>query len=100
MTEAQWKAYLPTLEGQQVVKWQGWVVEVDAKSGGRYELWVDMDSPDDPFSTQDVYFPVPEDIALTINKDQEVVFSGIIESVTEFMGSISFRLEDVTFELR
>ena len=100
MTEAQWKAYLPALEGNLVVGWTGWVVEVDVKRGGRYELQVDMDSPDDTFSfsPQDVYFDIPEEIALELDLGEEVTFSGIIASATEFLGSVSLTLEGVVLE--
>lgn len=70
MTEAQWKEYLPTLSGLRIEDWTGWVVDVDKSLGGDYMLWVDMDSPDDIFSTQDVYIPVSDDAALEFNKDQ------------------------------
>lgn len=95
MTEAQWKAYLPALEGNLVVGWTGWVEEVDVKLGGAYELWVDMDPPEDLFSAQDVYFDIPDDIALELQLDQQVTFSGTITRASEFLGSVSFTLEDV-----
>jgi len=97
MTEAQWKAYLPTLKGMLVENWTGWVEEVNVVGGG-YELWVDMDSPDTLFSVQDIYFPVPNDIALELQKGEQVTFSGRIKSVTEFLGSVSLHLEDVTLQ--
>jgi len=97
MTEAQWKAYLPTLEGNLVVGWTGWVEEVDVVGGG-YKLWVDMDPPDAILSTQDVYFDIPDEIALELQLDQEVTFSGTIATVSEFLGSISIDLEDVVLE--
>ena len=98
MTEAQWKAYLPTLEGMLVENWTGWITEVNV-TGGKYELWVDMDSPDDPFSVQDIYFPIPEDRALELQIDEKVTFSGRIKSVSELLGSVTLHLEDVTFEV-
>jgi hypothetical protein len=94
MTEAQWKKYLDELEGQRVENWTGWVEDVDV-SGSRYELWVDMDSPDELISVQDVYFAVPEDIALELEKDQVVMFSGQIERASEFLGGVSLHLEGV-----
>ncbi len=97
MTEAQWKAYLPTLKGMSVENWTGWVEEVNVQ-GNKYELWVDMDSPDELFSSQDIYFPIPADIAMQLQKDQKVVFSGQIERVSELLGSISIYLENATLE--
>jgi len=99
MTEAQWKQYLPELKGARVTHWQGWVEEVNV-SGNKYELWVDMDSPDELFSAQEVYFPIPSDIALELQKDQPVTFSGTIERVQEFLGSTTIYLQDVTLEAK
>jgi hypothetical protein len=97
MTEAQWKQYLPGLEGQRVVNWTGWVADVDQGLGGRYTLWVDMDSPDDLLSVQDVYIAdIPEDLALSLQLDQKVTFSGTIERASELVGSVSINLEDAT----
>lgn len=100
MTEAQWKPYLKSLDGHQVVDWVGWVVDVDAEWGGGYEAWIDMDSPDTMFSAQDVYFPVADTTAMALRKGQKVSFSGRIKSAWEFLGSVSVRLEDVTLVYR
>lgn len=97
MTEAQWKAYLPTLKGLYVENWTGWVEEVNVV-GSKYELWVDMDSPEEMFSVQDVYFEIPDDIALALQKDAPVTFSGQIEAVTEFLGSSTVHLKDATVQ--
>ena len=98
MTEAQWKKYLPELKGARVINWEGWVEDVDV-SGSKYTLLVDMDSPDDFMSTADVRFGVPEDVALELQKDQLVTFSGTVEKVAEFLGSITVYLQDVTLEV-
>jgi len=95
MTEAQWKAYLPTLEGNLVIGWTGWVEDVDVKLAGDYELLVDMDPPSELFSTSDVRFVIPGDMALELQKDQEVTFSGTIDHVQEFVGSIIVYIKDV-----
>lgn len=97
MTEAQWKKYLPEQKGARVVNWTGWVENVDV-SGSKYTLQVDMDPPDEVFSAYDVSFGVPEDIGLELQKDQPVTFSGTIEKVQEFLGSITVYLQDVTLE--
>lgn len=96
MTEAQWKAYLPTLSGNSVISWTGRVNEVNVKPGGDYELLVDMVSPD--WYPSDVIFDIPDDIALEFEIDQVVVFSGTIEKVREFLGSITVYLNDVSLE--
>ncbi len=93
MTEAQWKAFLPTLDGMLIENWIGWVTDVDVLSGDRYELWVSV-GPPELFSSTNVYIPIPEEIALEIQKGQKVTFSGIIDHVSEFIGSVSVHLED------
>ena len=57
-----------------------------------------MYSPDNIVSTQDVYFDIPEELALDFQIDQRVTFSGTIVSTSEFLGSISLTLEDVVLE--
>lgn len=98
MTEAQWKKYLPELKGARVVNWEGWVEDVDV-SGSKHTLLVDMDSPDDFLSGTDVRFGIPEDVALELQKDQPITFSGTIEKVQEFLGTSTVYLQDVTLEV-
>lgn len=100
MTEAQWKQYLGGLRGYYAVNWTGWVVDVDRKLSGDYVLWVDMDAPGAMFSVQDVYIPVPDRLALALHKDQEVVFSGMIRSANNILGSLAINLENATVEGR
>jgi len=99
MTEAQWKAYLRGMKGLRVESWSGWVEDVNEKFLGGYELWVDLDPPDDPWSGTDVIFDIPDNLALKLMKDQLVTFSGRIESVGEFLGSLTVYLADVTLEI-
>lgn len=98
MTEAQWKPYLAALKGQWVTDWTGWIVEVDVTLGNQYVAWVDMDPPGQFLSTQDVYVPVGEDLALKLQKDMKVTFSGQIDRASELLGSVSIHLEDATLE--
>jgi len=46
-------------------------------------------------STSDVRFVIPGDMALELQKDQEVIFSGTIDHVQEFVGSIIVYIKDV-----
>jgi hypothetical protein len=99
MTEVQWKAYLQTLAGNRVDSWTGWIVEVDQSLGGKYTAWIDMDPPGAILSTQDVYVPVGEDLAMKLNKGDKVVFSGQIERCQELLGTVSVRFETATLEV-
>ena len=92
-TDAQWSAYQDILKGQQAQNWSGYVVEVNKKFLGGYEVWVDMDEPGS-ISVQDVTFDIPDELALKLNKGQVVTFSGTITSVFNVLGSCSVNLED------
>jgi len=96
MTSAQWEAYAKSLEGRLAHDWIGWVADAERRRNGEYRVWIDMDSPDSFLSVYDVYFDVSEDSALQLQKDQQSRFSGQIESVTQFLGSLDVHLVDVT----
>jgi hypothetical protein len=96
MTDAQWNQYSISLEGLTATEWVGWVEDVNEKTFGGYELWVDMDPPEETFSVQDVTFDIPEDIALEIRRDSKVTFSGRIISVMNIMGSLQILLKDAS----
>ncbi len=99
MTEAQWKPYLAGLEGQWATDWTGWVVDVDIKLSGQRMVWIDMDSPYNPFSGTDIYVPVSEGLALQLEKNMKVTFSGQIETASEFVGSATIYLEHATLAI-
>ncbi len=94
MTEAQFKQMASQLEGKNIVSWSGWVENVNVKTFGGYEVWIDMDSPDSLLSVQDVTFDVPEQLALSLSKDNPINFSGEIESVSNVLGSLQIRLKN------
>jgi hypothetical protein len=97
MTEAQWKNYRQEIEGTQVIQWRGWVDEVDG-APGRYEVHVDMDSPDDILSYAEVSFIVDDDLALSLTPDQAVTFNGVIETAQDFVGALDIELEYAVIE--
>lgn len=97
MTQAQWKTYARSLEGK-TVEWEGWVEEVKEKFFGGYEIWVDMDSPEEAMSVQDVTFDIPEDLAMKFNKNQLVAFRGTIKSVMNVLGSCQVDLENASLQ--
>ena len=89
MTDAQWDNYRKPLVGLRI-RWTGWVEEVT--DTGR--IYIDMDSPDDAWSTSDVNFRIPEEDVLIYNKDQQVTFEGDIDSVSSLLGSVTIKLEN------
>ena len=100
MTEAQWKAYVPTLKGNTVTDWVGWIENVDkVPLSAKYALYIDIDDPDVLLSIYDVVIPIPESEALTYNKDTRVRFSGTIESVTTLLGSLTVNVMSTAIEV-
>jgi hypothetical protein len=96
MTDAQWKQHRTTVEGTMIISWTGYVDDARAKLLGGYELLVDMDPPDELFSAYDIAFDITENEALSYLKDQEVTFSGKIDTVMNLIGSCEIRLKEVT----
>ena len=93
LTEAQFNALARGVEGRRV-RWSGWVEDVNEKMFGGFEVWVDMDSPAQMISVQDVTFGVPQSIALSLRKDSRLTFEGTIASVLNVFGSLQVTLKD------
>ena len=89
MTEAQYNAYLNSLNGSWI-RWSGYIEEVNEKTFGGYEVWIDMDEPSEMFSVQDIMFDIPDSIALLLNKDQRVTFEGEIDSAMNVRQNVDF----------
>ena len=94
MTEAQWKVYRTEIEGTQAIVWRGWVDEVTGKPG-RFKMQVDMDAPDE-FSVAEISFLVSDIVALDFQLDQEVTFTGEIDTATDFMGLLKIEMKRVS----
>ncbi len=91
MTTINWKDYCKSLEGTKI-RWSGWISDVEKQWSGGYKIMIDMDPPDS-LSVQDIYInDVDKRFASQFNKNQKVVFSGIIESVKNILGSCSIHL--------
>jgi len=96
LTEVQWEEYKNSyVIDKTAINWSGWVEEVQQSSGNNYEVLVDMDSPDEFLSVQDIYFDLPASQAGILRKDQKITFSGRISSVINILGSCQINLEDV-----
>ena len=92
MTDAQFKAYVRSLEGKRV-RWMGYVEDVKEVSSTSCKVLVDMDPPSVLFSVSDVSFEVPSSVALSLKKDQQVEFEGIISSISNIFGVCDVTLE-------
>lgn len=94
MTDAQWNAYAKTIEGSHVDNWEGVVSDVDeGEIFGGFTILVQM--PGDFLST--VYIDVPEDVAMIINKNSNIRFSGEIETASDLLG-LSIHIGNVAIE--
>jgi len=96
MTDAQRNAYNESLVGDLVIDWVGTVNDVDeGEIFGGFSVFVDM--IDSNFGSE-VHIDVPEDIALSLNLDQKIIFSGTIKSVSDLFGTTVF-IENATIKL-
>lgn len=96
MTDAQRNSYIEGITGNRVEGWRGTVMEVEAGEIIR-DFTVVVDMVESTFGS-DVYIGVPEDVALSLNIGDEIVFSGDIESVLDLLGSTTVYIEDATIE--
>jgi hypothetical protein len=101
MTDAQLNNYIKSLKGTIVENWEGDVVEVDEHEIlGGFTVYVNMVETK---YWKDVHFSVSEEVALSLNKDQHIVFSGVISDVdlTELGGKyVSLRNATISTETR
>lgn len=94
MTDLQFEEYAKTLIGKRV-GWSGYVEDVKQKFLGGYEVWIDMDSPDELFSVQDITFEVSREQALSLKKDSRIKFVGTISFVMNLFTSLQISLDQV-----
>lgn len=95
MTDAQRNNYNETLRGNIVENWTGTITDVDeGELLGGFTVYVDM--VDSNFGAE-VHIKVTEEVALSLNKDQKIVFSGEIDSVSDILGTTVF-IENATIE--
>jgi len=93
MTELQFKEYVKSLEGK-TIRWNGWVEEVEEKLFGGYKVLIDMDSPSDIASVQDITFEVPKEQAISLKKDEMITFEGKISSILNILTSLQVSLDN------
>jgi hypothetical protein len=99
MTEAQWSVYVDELKGTRASNWVGWIEEISQNASGGYIVKVDLDSPDIVLSTYNVTFDIVDEGEPLLQKDQQIVFSGTIESVANILGGLQVRLTDVEWKV-
>ena len=88
MTDAQRNNYNDQLKGNIVENWTGTIIDVDeGEIFGGFTVYVDM--VEDTFGSE-VHIKVTEEVALSLNKGQKIIFSGEIKSVSDIMGTTVF----------
>lgn len=92
-TDAQANVFLRELVGKRISSWGGVVCEVEEFSGNyTVQLSVDQDN-DMGACSPEIYWPVTEEEALTINLGDEITLSGIVEEVAGGKGYVQLHLE-------
>ncbi len=82
-----------SLEGKKI-RWNGWVEEVEEKLFGGYKVLIDMDSPNDIASVQDITFEVPKEQAISLKKEEMITFEGKISSILNILTSLQVSLDN------
>lgn len=86
-TEIQTESYLAGFAGREITDWDGWVYEV-REFNGQYDLLVAMDSPGGFAWARDVEISgIPAQMALALQKEQPIRFSGNIARVDRAFGT-------------
>jgi hypothetical protein len=87
MTDPQITAHASQFAGQEIHNWQGYVYDV-VSSGDRYNVLIAME-PRGLFWGREIELSgVPNELAASLNVEQQVTFSGRILEVGEFLGGI------------
>lgn len=89
-TEVQWKSYSKEIQGTKV-KWTGFVENVD-KVLGITSVHVCIDAY---YCSDYVFFNYPESMAIKLNKEQKISFTGNIQTISTLFDSVSVSLDNV-----
>ncbi len=92
-TDIQFDEYKNSIKGAKVENWIGTVVE--AKQGILEEYYLEIDMPGTE-DRVDVYLYTTKEVALAMQKGQEVTFSGTIRGLyPHFIGNYAVEIENV-----
>ena len=95
MTDAQRNQYMESLVGNRVEGWRGVVSDVDeGEIFGGFSVYVDV--VQENFGSE-VHIEVSKEVALSLSKGQEIIFSGNIKLVSDIMCTTVF-IEKATIE--
>lgn len=91
MTDAQWESFASSIEGTYVNNWEG--IDDDVEKGEILDGYTVEVRMDEDSSRSPVYIDVPDDLALSFNREQRVRFSGRIRNASNTF-SLSIPIED------
>ncbi len=95
LTDAQRNQYSESLKGSRVEGWRGTINDVDeGEIFGGFTIYIDM-VPEN-FGAE-VHIDVSKEVALSLNKGQESIFSGNIKSVSDMLCTTIF-IENAAIE--
>jgi len=85
MTDAQWEKFSDEVSGSYIDQWEGEISQVDAgEIFGGYDMYIDV--TDEEFGSEVFIGDIPEDLALAFNKNQPVLFSGVVKFASNSFG--------------
>lgn len=97
MTDAQFDKYAEAAkENNRAERWSATVIEVDDQVLGSEYFAHLTTEPGDPFEVTQISIDIPEDLALSLNLGDEIVFSGEIRDFTNTFDLPTVYLQNVT----
>lgn len=88
MTDAQRNRYNETVANTRIENWEGTIEDVDeGEIFGGFTIYVEMIESN---LGSEVHIDVEEEVALSLSKGQTIQFSGVIDSVGDFLGPTVF----------
>ncbi|MCB8988049.1 MAG: hypothetical protein H6661_09920 [Ardenticatenaceae bacterium] len=85
MTDAQWEKFSDEVSGSYIDQWEGKINQVDAgEIFGGYDMYIDV--IDEEFGSEVFIGDIPEELALAFNKNQPVLFSGVVKFASNSFG--------------
>lgn len=90
MTDVQQDRYLESLVGAEAVRWEA-VVENVSESFGEYVIFADAGRP--TAGSDVAIWGMSEDVAVSLNIGDRIVFSGQITNISTFLG-LTVRIEN------
>ena len=94
MTDVQRDSYLKSIKGSRVDGWVGTISDVTDGLFGGFNVYIEMVSDNLGY---EVSIQVSKEVALGLNKGQQVMFSGDVASASHLFG-ISISIENATIE--